>query len=362
MPDNPDSELSATQQSMLDLALACDLKVSETKQHAAIRTRHSAITSQKDAADYIREVENKVHSRRKFGVFKAAEKNFKSAVAPATASATPRANARTLTGKQASGAIGFLLAAMVLAGWFLPAGANLVLVTLSLLLMMAVLGMATTNRPLGILINERNLMSLSRFQMVVWTVLILGAYLTFALARIKAMAAGLPGENPIADALAVQIDWHLWALLGISTTSLVGAPLILSSKKDQEPTQSATQKTAQMVNEPEADIVTNKQGTLYANTKMSDARLTDMFEGDELIDTARIDLAKVQMFYFTIIAAICFFVMVFNLLLQGQAALAAGKPYLEHLPLLPDGFVAVLGISHAGYLTSKSISRTQSQS
>ena len=356
------SELSDTQQSMLDLALACDLKSSAAELHDPIRSRHAKIKKQQDAADYIREVENKVHSRRKFGVFKAPEKVLKSAVAPATAAAAPRVKARTLTGKQTSVAIGFLLAAMVVAGWFLPAGVNLVLVTLSLLLMMVVLGMATTNRPLGILINERNLMSLSRFQMVVWTVLILGAYLTFALARIKAMAAGLPGESPIADALAVQIDWHLWALLGISTTSLVGAPLILSSKKDQQPTDMATQKSAQMANEPAADIDDNKQGTLYANAKVSDAQLTDMFEGDELIDTARIDLAKVQMFYFTIIAAICFFVMVFNLMLQGQAALAAGKPYLEHLPLLPDGFVAVLGISHAGYLTSKSISRTQSQS
>jgi hypothetical protein len=42
--------------------------------------------------------------------------------------------------------------------------------------------------------------------------------------------------------------------------------------------------------------------------------------------------------------------------------LAEGKPFLDHLPLLPDGFVTVLGISHAGYLISKSISRTQSQS
>ena len=347
---------------MLDLALACDLKTSDTGLHDAIRSRHAAINNQQDAADYIREVENKVHSRRKFGVVKAVQTAIKPVAVLATAAATPSPSVRTLTGKQTSVAIGFLLATMVVAGWFLPAGANLVLVTLSLLLMMVVLGMATTNRPLGILINERNLMSLSRFQMMVWTVLILGAYLTFALARIKAMAAGLPSDKPITDALAVQIDWHLWALMGISTTSLVGAPLILSSKRNQEPTQSATQKTAQMVNEPEADIINNKQGTLYANTKVSDARLTDMFEGDELIDTARIDLAKVQMFYFTVIAAICFFVMVFNQMAGSQDILAAGKPYLDQLPLLPDGFVAVLGISHAGYLTSKGISRTQSQS
>jgi hypothetical protein len=147
----------------------------------------------------------------------------------------------------------------------------------------------------------------------------------------------------------------LWALLGISTTSLVGAPLILSTKKDYEPAPSVTQKTAQMLNESEQDITANKQGTLYANSKISDARLTDIFQGDELANTAQIDLAKVQMFYFTIMAAICFLVMVFKMLV-------AGNSDLSQLPLLPDGIVAVLGISHAGYLTSKSINHTQSRS
>jgi hypothetical protein len=45
---------------------------------------------------------------------------------------------------------------------------------------------------------------------------------------------------------------------------------------------------------------------------------TFLFEGDELSNTARIDLAKVQMFYFTVIAAICFFVMVFKLLVAAK--------------------------------------------
>jgi hypothetical protein len=193
-------------------------------------------------------------------------------------------------------------------------------------------------------------MSLSRFQTVVWIIIILGAYLTFAMARIRMM----DGDKPITDPLNIQIDWHLWALLGISTTSLVGSPLILSTKKDQEPAPSVTQKAAQVLDEPEHQINANKLGTLYANSKLSDARFTDMFEGDELVNTARIDLAKVQMFYFTIIAAICLVVMVFKML-------TANNPDLSHLPLLPDGFIAVLGISHAGYLTSKGINRTPSQ-
>jgi len=51
---------------MLDLALGCDLKISPHTQHDAIRTRHAGIRHPKDAADYIREVETRIHSRRKF--------------------------------------------------------------------------------------------------------------------------------------------------------------------------------------------------------------------------------------------------------------------------------------------------------
>ena len=66
MSAHPDSELSANQQSMLDLALGCDLRVSEPGQQDAIRARHKAIKTQHDASNYIHEVENKIHSLRKF--------------------------------------------------------------------------------------------------------------------------------------------------------------------------------------------------------------------------------------------------------------------------------------------------------
>jgi hypothetical protein len=344
---NPPAGLTPTQQSMLDLALACDLKVADPAQHDAIRARHKTIQNQRDAADYIREVENKVHSRRRFA------RPAKALAAPAVAPASPAVApvpAGNITSTQAGIAIVALVVFMVVTGWFVPAGGNLIFVAVSLLLLMGVLGWATTGRALGILINERNLMSLARFQTVVWTVVVLSAYLTFALVRIRQMATGAPIDDP----LAIQVDWHLWALLGFSTTSLVGAPLILSTKQDQQPLASATQRAAQMTHESTADVDANRHGTLYANGRLSDARLTDLFEGDELINTARLDLAKVQMFYFTIIAAICVFVMVFK-------QLATGGSNLDHLPVLPDGLVAILGISHAGYLGSKGITRTQSQ-
>jgi hypothetical protein len=68
----PQAKLTPNQQAMLDLALACDLKFSDHNQHDAIRVRHKAITRKRDAAAYILEVENKIHSRRNFRVTRAA--------------------------------------------------------------------------------------------------------------------------------------------------------------------------------------------------------------------------------------------------------------------------------------------------
>jgi hypothetical protein len=348
MSAHPRSELSPNQKSMLDLALGCDLRISDSSQHPAIRARHSAIKTNQDAANYIREVEVRIHSRRKFPL---KPQIVSAAVAPAAKAAV---KAPVVSGSLGAFAIVLLIALMVLAGWFLPNGLNLVLIMAFMVLLLLVLGIAITKNPLGILINDRNLMSLSRFQMVAWTVVVLGAYFTFAMVRIRALTEGSLNGQPITDPLNITIDWHLWAMLGISTTSLVGAPLILSTKKDKTPDPSATQQAAQMLNEPEQNINSNKQGTLYANANISDARLTDMFQGDELTNTAQIDLAKVQMFYFTIIAVVCFFVMVLKQLVTANGNFGA-------LPLLPDGFVAILGISHGGYLTSKSINHTKSQ-
>ena len=74
----------------------------------------------------------------------------------------------------------------------------------------------------GVFIDERNMISLSRLQMLVWTVVVLSAYGTMALARVQ--------ETP-ATALDVAVPDTLWLLIGISTTSLVGSPLLKNTKR-----------------------------------------------------------------------------------------------------------------------------------
>jgi len=80
-----------------------------------------------------------------------------------------------------------------------------------------------------------------------------------------------------------------------------------------------------------------------------------MFQGDEVANTTFIDLAKVQMFFFTIIAVVCYALWLFIQIGKNDAA------GLSEFPKLSDGLIALLGISHAGYLTDKSVDKTKVQ-
>ena len=54
-----------------------------------------------------------------------------------------------------------------------------------LVLFCMMLGIVICKQPLGILISEQNVISLSRFQTVLWTVIIISGFLVIAMARIK---------------------------------------------------------------------------------------------------------------------------------------------------------------------------------
>jgi hypothetical protein len=243
-----------------------------------------------------------------------------------------------------------LTTTMFAATWILPKyakGLNFIVVMVAMLLFIAVVGVRISGRPGGILINERNLISLSRFQTVLWTLIILSAFLTMALQRMR--IGELPDDQ---SPLKIMLDWRLWALMGISTVSLIGSPLIQSTKKTKDPDKDVAETTASLTGEKGADVVDNAQGTLYKNPEIKDAAFSDMFEGDEVGNTAYVDLAKVQMFFFTIVAALSYFVILF-MWIKDKAT-----ENLAAFPPLSEGFIAILGISHAGFLVNKSNDHT----
>ena len=236
---------------------------------------------------------------------------------------------------------------VALAAWFLPAGTNWLVVLGLIVVFFLLTGKAITGRGLGILINERKLMSLSRLQLIIWTVVIVSGFFVIALERIHM------GEVP--QPLNIGVDWQIWALLGMSATSFVGTPLLYGNKKAKNPADpQLVHKVAARYSENPADVNANREGILYGNNSIQDARFTDMFEGDELANVQFVDVAKLQMFFFTVVVAISYGMQLYALIAYGD--LSAGD---VKMPELQSGLLALMGVSHAGFLGSKSVDRTK---
>jgi len=266
-------------------------------------------------------------------------------------------------------------------------------------------GAGISGRPLGVLINEQNLMSLSRFQTALWTVIIVSGLVVIVAARVRHVITD-------GDPLDIKFTPQVLGLLGISAAALVGSPLIDATKKDKpadpkamnqtaaalvktqnvpdsvlEQTKkaeaaatkehvdkaleaagtnadsAAVSKAAEAASKPAAaaeankvmasTITQNAVGVLYKNPSISDASFSDMFEGSEVGNAAQVDLAKVQMFFFTLVVALGY-IYAFTAVLRKQDIYGASFSF----PPLSDAMIALLGISNGGYLGSKAVNHT----
>ena len=241
-----------------------------------------------------------------------------------------------------------LLALMGEAALKLRPGLNFAISAGVLALVVLLFGQWSCRRPLGVLIDYRNLMSLARFQSILWTIIVLTGFLAMVALRLR---FPIPGKS----AMDVGIPWELWALMGISTTSLVGAPLILEGKLDKIPTADAMDKASLTLHQSAPSLAdVSSMGTLYRNASLQDARITDMLQGDEIMNITYLDMAKVQMLLFTIVGALVYCGVLYRSLTDPAPA------NLAQMPTLSQGMVTLLGISHAGYLGSKTVNQTPS--
>jgi hypothetical protein len=242
-----------------------------------------------------------------------------------------------------------IIVAIFLLGLFIPdkARAGSWIATLILLLLFLVItGEGITGFWRGALIDERNKMSLSRFQLVLWTCIVLSAYLAAVLANLAKASS---------DPLAVGIPSELWILMGISATSLVASPLVSSNKKKPTPDPVEEAYTInQLSNQGTDPKDIGSQGLIVVNSNPEMARWSDMFKGEETGNAALLDIGKIQMFYFTLIAALAY-AFALGTQFRAQGSL------IDHLPALPNSFLALLGISHAAYLANKSVPHSDTQ-
>ena len=206
--------------------------------------------------------------------------------------------------------------------------------------LLAYVGNAMKQRIDGVFIDDRNRISLSRFQLVLWTLLLVSALMTAGLAN-----AALGDPSP----LAIEVPSEVWALLGIGAFSFVTAPVLVESrKKDEKPTPALVTRVAQVVRS-EDELTPSKSMQLETNVPAKEdapeARWMDIIRGDTTAGFAQIDVSKVQQLAFTIML-----IAIYAAALYNEMTAAA---FVKKFPPIDGGFVALLGLSHAAYLAYK---------
>lgn len=224
---------------------------------------------------------------------------------------------------------------MALTGTLFPTSQRLTAWLCSLFLLLfflLILGKGVTGLWRGVLIDERDRISLSRTQNVAWTLLILSAFLTAALTNIAI-------SGPL-KALQIALPEQLWLLMGISVSSLLGSPLILMLKKPlTSPAPPVT--TTNTMQETEAASSKKEQRT---------SLWSDLFKAEDVGHSSPLDLGKIQMFCFTLLLIVAY----------GYALGAMfhdSRGFIDSFPAVDNSIVALLGISHLGYLLNKVVPR-----
>jgi len=247
-------------------------------------------------------------------------------------------------GKPSTAAEGGMLAFFALIGIFaLPrfvpdAQVAWALSAVALVLFCVGVGLAVNGRPAGLVIDVRNRVSLSKFQAAAWTVLVLSALITAAMVR-------LGMSSHAGNVLDIIIPSNLLAAMGISATSLVATPVVLSQKRNQTPVDGMEAQTADKLGDAPSSLASD--GKVYGRNDPALARWMDMFRGDEVNTAASPDLSKVQQFLVTIVVLMAY---------GGGLWTMFGTTSADQLTSLPDfssQMAWLVGISHAGYLAYK---------
>ena len=217
--------------------------------------------------------------------------------------------------------------------------AAFVITVAAIVLLLAFVGRAIKDRPAGIIIDNRNRVSLSKLQMTAWTVLIIAGLITIAAMRMHAWAAA---------PLQIEIGPELLIVMGISASSLVATPALLSLKTTVPPEPDEIADALKV-----GDL--ESEGLVHGRPDAKQAAWADIFRGDEVSNAASPDLSKVQQFLITGLLLAYYAILLGRMCWLGEnpAMPATTADKLGQLPNFDASMVWLLGISHAGYLGYK---------
>lgn len=245
----------------------------------------------------------------------------------------------------------------------------ILLMMASLVLLAIAVGLGVLGRVLGLFIDKRNRMSLTRIQSAVWLVILVGGLAATALYNVGFWAEDLNrirgGLAYLADAgtdrtLTVKwsdtlssladyvpkMDAALWALIGIA-----GGTTILSSFIMQPGAPAVPDGKAR-------PMMPARRTSVLANKDPKDARLSDLVFGETVEDEGVVDSTRVQAVAVTGVLAAIYFNLVLG---AGEAiggltaveAVRSGAQIFSDMPPVGATFLTLLAVSHGALLGGK---------
>lgn len=215
-------------------------------------------------------------------------------------------------------------------------------------------GLEFKGRVWGVLIDERNRYSLSRLQMTLWTVLVLGTLYVLFIANMARgedinRPAGASAVAVAAQPLKIDLDWNLIILMGISAGSFITAPIALSRKSDvQVPAAKIESVGDQVATQQDLKERPTAQGAILTKRTPKDARISDLIRGEEVSNANVVDIPRTQMLVITVVVIVAYGAEIARRIAFEPGAIVA-------FPKMDDTLLGLILVSHASYIGGKLI-------
>jgi hypothetical protein len=170
--------------------------------------------------------------------------------------------------------------------------------------------------PRGVLIDQRGRISLSRLQLVIWSVLVIAAITTEGIVNVF---------WGVQAPLELSVPPEMWVLLGLSSITAVAAPIVLGTKGNDLFTKALDIKPA----------------------------WRDIFFGDDNGNCDKLDFSNVQQFFLTVALVAVYAAAVIVLLSTNLPS------KILTFPPLDPGFVGIMAVSQSAYIAYKALPQGQ---
>jgi hypothetical protein len=207
----------------------------------------------------------------------------------------------------------------------------------------AALGISVKKCWCGMLVDGRNKVSLSRLQIVLWTILFVAAFFVIYVWNIgHAPMDAATNSIDLAKALNVVVPNTVWLLMGMAGLSAAATPAILSAKSPPDPSAAPPPRLGDPTKFLDGVVVKRKAG--------QKPEWSDIVLGDEAGNADSIDISKVQLLLLSLVAIVAYAYAI------GRTMAAAYGVAITALPTMNGGFLALIAASHGTYLIYKGVS------